>query len=951
MEADSPSGESALKHKATALHAIASGPIAASAAKLSGRSRGIPSDRDFHFYNNFPEFKTPVREIIAKSEASLRTLAASDHLLGRKKPPPFPDDLDEAFDWLVNLNDEFLERFGVSMDEFKSWREKEEEIGGRIGAEDAESGFQLVYGKKKRGGMRDYEKDEGFPASRSSLGVKVAMKDSKTTAARSKVPFHIPTIPRPQDEYNILVNNKNQPFEHVWLEKSDDGSRFVHPLEKLSVLDFVDRNVGEGEPVKPLSLENTPFKLVEEVKELKELASKLKGVAEFAVDLEHNQYRSFQGMTCLMQISTRTEDFVIDTLKLRIHVGPYLREVFKDPLKRKVMHGADRDIVWLQRDFAIYVCNLFDTGQASRVLQMERNSLEYLLHHFCGVTANKEYQNAEWRLRPLPGEMLKYAREDTHYLLHIYDLMKIRLLSVSTSESDLLLEVHKRSNEICLQLYEKELLTDTSYQHIYGLQEAEFNSKQLAIVAGLCHWRDTVARAEDESTGYILPNKALLEIARQMPLSSGKLRQLVKSKHPFVERYLSSVIGIIRSSIAGSSAFESIAEQLKNRRREASTLQSEEAVGYKKEMLPSTEDPMESTVSQEDSIGSATMTSIAQNADSAPVHIASGNDCCTPANSGQLTTQVSLNSGIQQKQKLETISVSASGESLTISDMKGTMDTEKMGNGSFQPVRKEKMASVQILKRPTAFGALFGNSSGRKVDPFRGVTTEQESQTKVEKIKSAVILPFHYFSGGEKPPQKGPEVKMIPPPPESLQHGQHNESTELTKMEEVILLENELQYSNLSEETPMTDDDTKHRQRFPWLNENVTSGCLQQEPDSMDMPVSPSELSSSFEKCFQSINERRNSQHNRRSPVEPEVNFQLRPFDYAAARKNIKFGERGEEDVAKGDDQVTSGDSVDNKSKRGGFGKAQRKEQERSFSQPRRRQAFPQSGNRSTTYH
>lgn len=37
-----------------------------------------------------------------------------------------------------------------------------------------------------------------------------------------------------------------------------------------------------------------------------------------------------------MQISTRTEDFIVDTLKLRIHVGPYLREVFKDPAKRKV---------------------------------------------------------------------------------------------------------------------------------------------------------------------------------------------------------------------------------------------------------------------------------------------------------------------------------------------------------------------------------------------------------------------------------------------------------------------------------------------------------------------------------------------------------------------------------------------------------------------------------------
>jgi len=29
---------------------------------------------------------------------------------------------------------------------------------------------------------------------------------------------------------------------------------------------------------------------------------------------------------------------------------------------------------------------------------------------------------------------------------------------------------------------------------------------------GLCEWRDIVARAEDESTGYVLPNKTVLEI-------------------------------------------------------------------------------------------------------------------------------------------------------------------------------------------------------------------------------------------------------------------------------------------------------------------------------------------------------------------------------------------------------------------------------------------------------
>lgn len=53
-----------------------------------------------------------------------------------------------------------------------------------------------------------------------------------------------------------------------------------------------------------------------------------------------------------------------------------------------------------------------------------------------------------------------------------------------------------------------------------------------------------------------------------MPVTSGKLQRLVKSKHPFVERHLNCVIGIIKSSIANSSAFEGITEQLKEGRLE-----------------------------------------------------------------------------------------------------------------------------------------------------------------------------------------------------------------------------------------------------------------------------------------------------------------------------------------------------------------------------------------------
>lgn len=65
------------------------------------------------------------------------------------------------------------------------------------------------------------------------------------------------------------------------------------------------------------------------------------------------------------------------------------------------MHGAEMDTKWLQRDFNIHIINLFDTHKAARVLGLQKFSYAHLLHHYCGVTANKIYQRADWRERPL----------------------------------------------------------------------------------------------------------------------------------------------------------------------------------------------------------------------------------------------------------------------------------------------------------------------------------------------------------------------------------------------------------------------------------------------------------------------------------------------------------------------------------------------------------------------
>lgn len=865
-----------------ALQTLTSGPLSSSVASLAASSRCIPSERDFFFYRNFNEFKLPIDEISRESQSMLEAIGVASN-------SPFPGDLDDGYDWLVNVNDDVLERFDVASDEFREYRRIQEEDAkngngnGRMNGNEAmmvDDGFEMVYGKKKKGGRG---KVVGVEDSEISVaeGVKMAMKDKRTVGGKAKVPFHIPTIRRPQDEFSIIVNNANVPFEHVWLQRSDNGQKFVHPLEKLSVLDFVDKDPVNIVPQKPPSLESTPFKLVEEVKDLKEMAAKLRSVNEFAVDLEHNQYRSFQGLTCLMQISTRTEDFVVDTLKLRIHIGPHLREVFKDPSKRKVMHGADKDIVWLQRDFGIYVCNMFDTGQASKVLKLERNSLEYLLNHFCEITANKEYQNADWRLRPIPDEMLRYAREDTHYLLYIYDTMRINLSSLpkAPESSDTpLVEVYKRSYDVCMQLYEKELLTENSYLHIYGLQGAGFNAQQLAIVSGLCEWRDIVARAEDESTGYVLPNKTVLEIAKQMPVTTNKLRRLVKTKHPYLEHNLDSVVTVIRHAIQNAAAFEAAAQQLK----EGNATTGSDAVPVTTEdPAPQTQNPKESFQHQD--------------------------------------------TDIQIKLKPNNVTSELPRESLTISEQTrdanvGALSTLK-GNG----------ATVQVLKKPGgAFGALLGNpASKRKL----GLDKKGKEEIKLEQIRSSVILPFHSFAGSSETSKPVVETPSV-----ADQQKPVSDPASTSALDEIIMLDTDTGAEEDVEQNNNLENPTEQMEKNP-------SASTSDE----DEPKSLSELSANFKKCFQS-NKQNNRIRKPKKTEQASGLLQLTPYDYEAAMNHVKFGEKKKNPSSQNCGGRAEKEDAGGKKKRSTIGEGQPSDLTKQFQQGRRRAAFPASGNRSATF-
>ena len=48
--------------------------------------------------------------------------------------------------------------------------------------------------------------------------------------------------------------------------------------------------------------------------------------------------------------------------------------------------------------------------------------------------------------------------------------------------------------------------------------------------AGLYGWRDRIARAEDESTGYVLSRSLLQKLAMQMPTSASKVKSFCNTR-------------------------------------------------------------------------------------------------------------------------------------------------------------------------------------------------------------------------------------------------------------------------------------------------------------------------------------------------------------------------------------------------------------------------------------
>ena len=210
---------------------------------------------------------------------------------------------------------------------------------------------------------------------------------------------------------------------------------------------------------------------------------------------------------------------------------------------------------------------------------------------------------------------------------------------------------------------------------------------------------------------------------------------------------------------------------------------------------------------------------------------------------------------------------------------------------------------------------------------------QAKEEVKSEQIRASVQFPFHSLSGngGQSKPVTETPVTVFKVPPAAV--------ASPVKDDTVLQDDLDVKESRNGDFGTAKEDDEDD-------NDNDNNFAVSASEIDKDEPMSLSDLSSSFQQCFHSVNRNRKAREEDKSEESKQsIGLQLKPFDYEAARKEVIFGEKSKE-LGVGERSLH-----DSKAKKKSDKVCIPKDDEAGeFAQGRRRKAFPATGNRSATF-
>jgi len=242
--------------------------------------------------------------------------------------------------------------------------------------------------------------------------------------------------------------------------------------------------------------------------EVAALGREVAGEAWVGLAVETNEVHAYHARVCLIQIALRDRVVLIDAKALRGRPFPLrpLDEALRASTPGLVVHGGEYLVAGLKRDFQIAPAGLFDTQQAASLLGWPRTGYRALARERLGAEVPAP-ASVDWASRPLPPEALEVAAARARHLLALRDL-----LSGAVRAADLEEEVAIASEEVAWTSGEIHRFDPDGFVRLKGARR--LTDRALQVLRALYLWREAKARDLDVPPGRLLPNRAMVDLAR-----------------------------------------------------------------------------------------------------------------------------------------------------------------------------------------------------------------------------------------------------------------------------------------------------------------------------------------------------------------------------------------------------------------------------------------------------
>jgi len=175
-----------------------------------------------------------------------------------------------------------------------------------------------------------------------------------------------------------------------------------------------------------------------------------------------------------------------------------------------ILHAATQDLECL-RELNLHPQALFDTELAGRLLGRERVGLAGLIESELGEYLEKGHGAANWSMRPLTIDMLRYAALDVELLIELRNSLEQSLREEGKWQI-------AQQEFAALLTWRPRRPTGEAWRKTSGIHAIR-TPRIRAAVRELWISRDDLARRKDVAPGRLIPDRAIIAAAQSNPIS------------------------------------------------------------------------------------------------------------------------------------------------------------------------------------------------------------------------------------------------------------------------------------------------------------------------------------------------------------------------------------------------------------------------------------------------